>query len=56
VTNDSEVVYGPGLIGALVSYWQQASDAGAGEHVVAVLKAIVWPSFLVYDALQALHR
>jgi Na+-translocating ferredoxin:NAD+ oxidoreductase RnfD subunit len=54
VTNDGEVVYGLGLIGALVWYLQQAS--GAGEHVVAVLKAIVWPAFLVYDALEALHR
>jgi hypothetical protein len=54
VTNDSEIVYGLGLIGALIWYLQQAS--GAGEHVVAVLKAIVWPTFLVYDALQALHR
>ena len=41
MTNDSEVVYGLGLIGALVWYWQQAS--GTSEHVVAVLKAIVWP-------------
>jgi hypothetical protein len=54
VTNDSEIVYGLGLIGALIWYLQQAS--GAGEHVVAALKAIVWPTFLVYDALQALHR
>jgi hypothetical protein len=54
VTNDSEVVYGLGLIGALVWYWQQAS--GTSEHIVAVLKAIVWPSFLVYDALKVLHR
>ncbi len=47
-------IYGLGLIGALVWYWQQAR--GAGEHAVGVLKAIVWPSFLVYDALKALHH
>lgn len=46
-------VYGLGLIGALVWFWQQAH--GLGEHVVAVLKAIVWPAFLVYDALKALR-
>ncbi len=46
-------VYGLGLIGALVWYWQQAH--GAGEHVVGVLKAFVWPAFLVYDALKFLH-
>ncbi|MFP3901783.1 MAG: hypothetical protein ACLFXM_13085 [Acidimicrobiia bacterium] len=41
-----------GLIGALVWYWREAT--GAGEHVVAVLKAFVWPAFLVYEALKAL--
>ncbi|HEX6418002.1 MAG TPA: hypothetical protein VFZ77_05885 [Acidimicrobiales bacterium] len=45
-------VYGLGLIGALVWFWKQAD--GFGEHVVAVLKAIVWPAFLVHDALKAL--
>jgi hypothetical protein len=29
---------------------------GAGPHAVGVIKAIVWPSFLVYDALKALHH
>jgi hypothetical protein len=46
-------VFGLGLIGALVWFWQQAE--GFGEHVVAVLKALVWPAFLVYDAFKALH-
>jgi hypothetical protein len=45
-------VYGLGFIGALVWFWQEAT--GFGEHVVGVLKAIVWPAFLVYDALKAL--
>lgn len=45
-------VYGLGLIGALVWFWQQAD--GVGEHLVGVLKAIVWPAFLVYDAFKAL--
>jgi hypothetical protein len=31
---------------------QQAD--GVGEHVVGLLKAFVWPAFLVYDAFQAL--
>jgi hypothetical protein len=47
-------VYGLGLIGALVWFWQQAS--GFGAHIVGVLKALVWPAFLVYDAFQALRR
>ena len=47
------VVFGLGLIGSLVYFWQQAT--GFGEHLVAVLKALVWPAFLVYQAFQALH-
>ena len=46
-------VYGLGLIGALVWFWQQAE--GVGEHVIGVLKALVWPAFLVYDAFKALR-
>ena len=45
-------VYGLGLIGALVYTWQQAD--GLGEHVVGILKSVVWPAFLVYDAFKAL--
>jgi hypothetical protein len=49
-----EAVYGLGLIGALVWYWQQAQSPG--ERAFGVLKALVWPAFLVYDAHKALHR
>lgn len=42
-------VYGLGLIGALVFYWQQAD--GFWPHVLAVLQALVWPAFVVYDLL-----
>jgi hypothetical protein len=45
-------VYGLGLIGALVYFWQQANSFGG--YLLAVLKAIVWPAFLVYDAFQRL--
>jgi hypothetical protein len=41
-----------GFIGAVVWFWKQAT--GFGEHLVAVLKALVWPAFLVYEAFQAL--
>lgn len=41
------------FIGAVVYFWQQAD--GAGEYVIAVLKALVWPAFLVYEAFQALY-
>jgi hypothetical protein len=43
-------VYGLGLIGAAVYYIQQAS--GFGEFLVACLKALVWPAFVVYDLLK----
>ena len=47
-------VYGLGLIGAAVWYWQQAD--GFGEHVVGLLKALVWPAFLVYEAFESFQR
>ena len=45
-------VYILGLIGALVYFWRLAD--GLGEHLVAVLKSLVWPAFLVYQAFGAL--
>lgn len=45
------VAYFLGFIGALVFFWQQAN--GFGEHLIALLKAFVWPAFLVYQAFQA---
>lgn len=45
-----DVVYGLGLIGALVFYIQQAD--GFWQGVLGVLKAIVWPAFLVYELLK----
>ncbi len=41
------------MIGAAVYYLQQAS--GLGEGVVALLKALVWPAFLVYNVLHFLR-
>ena len=45
-----EAVYGLGLIGALVYYIQQAD--GFWSVVLGILKAIVWPAFVVYDLLK----
>lgn len=39
-------------IGAAVYYIQQADTFGAG--VVGILKALVWPAFLVYKLLEFL--
>ncbi len=43
-------VYGLGLIGAAVYYIQEST--GFGEFLVACLKALVWPAFVVYDLLR----
>ena len=45
-------VYGLGLIVAAIYFISQAATFGAG--VVGFLKALVWPAFLVYEALKAL--
>jgi hypothetical protein len=45
-------VYGLGIIGAAVYYISVATSFWMG--VWGVLKAIVWPAFLVYEALKAL--
>lgn len=51
-TGGGNAVYALGLIGALVFYWQQADSFG--QYVLAVLKALVWPAFLVFEALAGL--
>jgi len=45
-------VYGLGLIGAAVYYISAATGFWAG--VLGFLKAIVWPVFLVFEALKSL--
>ena len=45
----SGIFYGLGLIGALVYYIEQANNAS--EIVIGILKAIVWPAFVVYKLL-----
>lgn len=46
-------VYGLGFIGAAVYYIQTAVGFWAG--VVGILKAIVWPAFMVYELLKFLE-
>lgn len=43
-------VYGLGMIGAVIYYIQHAPTFWVG--VIGVLKALVWPAFLVYHALS----
>ncbi|MBA7664289.1 hypothetical protein ES703_72347 [subsurface metagenome] len=42
-------IYFLGFIGALIFYMQQAT--GFWNGVLGVLKAIVWPAFLIYKLL-----
>jgi hypothetical protein len=45
-------VYGLGFIGAAIYYISTAPSFWPG--VVGFLKALVWPAFLVYEALKFL--
>lgn len=48
----SNAVYGLGLIGAVIYFISHATTFWMG--VLGFLKAIVWPAFLVYEALKHL--
>jgi hypothetical protein len=47
-----DAVYGFGIIGSMVYYIQHADGFWVG--VLGVLKALVWPVFVVYDLLKFL--
>ena len=49
----SGAVYALGIIGALVFFRQQADSSC--QYVLAVLKALVRPALLVYEAFHALQ-
>jgi hypothetical protein len=48
----SGAIYGLGIFGAWVWFWQQAD--GFWEYVGAILQGIVWPAFMVYEGFKAL--
>jgi hypothetical protein len=48
------VVYGLGFIGAAIFFVGQATSFWPG--VLGVLKALVWPAYLVYEALKFLIK
>jgi hypothetical protein len=49
----SGAIYFLGFIGAAIFYVSTASDFWAG--VLGLLKAALWPAFLVFAALNGLH-
>lgn len=46
----SEAVYGLGFVGAAIYFIQHAATFWVG--VIGIMKALVWPAFLVYKALE----
>ena len=49
----NSAVYGFGFIGALIYFISNATSFWMGA--LGVLKAIVWPGYLVYEALRLLN-
>jgi hypothetical protein len=47
-------IYGLGIFGALVWFWQQADSFG--EYVLAIIQGLFWPAWMVYEAFEALAR
>jgi hypothetical protein len=45
-------IYGLGIFGAWVWFWQQADTFW--EYVWAVVQGLFWPAFMVYEAFAAL--
>lgn len=45
-------LYGLGIFGAWVYFWQQADSFW--EYVLAVLQGLVWPAIMVYEGFSAL--
>lgn len=48
----SGAIYGLGFLGAVIYYIQTATSFWMG--VLGILKALVWPAFLVYELLKYL--
>lgn len=46
-------LYGLGFVGALVYFMQAAS--GFGAVVTGILKALVWPAYIVYKLLEGFY-
>jgi hypothetical protein len=47
-------IYGLGIFGALVWFWQQADSFG--EYVLAIIQGLFWPAWLVYEVFELLSR
>jgi hypothetical protein len=45
-------IYGLGILGAWVFFWQQADVFW--EYVWAIVQGLFWPAFMVYEVFAAL--
>ena len=52
-SGSASAVYGLGFIGAVIFYISTATGFWMG--LLGFLKALVWPAFLVYEALKTLY-
>lgn len=46
-------LYGLGILGAWVYFWQQAD--GFWEHALALVEGVIWPALMAYDAFSRLR-
>jgi len=54
IVKDSMSVYGMGFIGAAIYFIRHASSFRSGA--LGVVKALFWPAFMVYKALEMLYK
>ncbi len=45
-------IYGLGIFGAFVYYWQQADSFWA--YVLSFIQGLFWPAWMVYEVFRAL--
>ena len=45
-------IYGLGIFGALVYFWQQADTFW--EYLLSVFQGLFWPAFMIYEVFAAL--
>jgi hypothetical protein len=48
-----DALYALGIFGAAVFFWRRAD--GPKGKALAILKGVVWPAFLVYEAFSLLE-
>ena len=47
-----EAIYGLGIFGALVYYWQQADVFW--EYLLSIVQGFFWPAWMVYEIFATL--